>query len=87
MLFVPTRTGPNWTTKDEVSVTDFNGVKGDSFQVFYSEQRADFLVPGTGLTNQQSWDKHGVAIAGAVLPANAVARAGVVGKVAPSGVA
>ena len=59
-------------------VYDYNQIPGNSFQVFYSEQRFDFVVPQTttdliaskdaGLTNQQNWIKNQVAIAGAVAP-------------------
>ncbi len=79
---------------DQVLVYDYNGVASDDFQVFYSEQRANFIVPQTGagikgspeagLTNQQNWDRHGIAIAGAVAPGNAVTRAGIVGLVRSS---
>ncbi len=69
----------NYIVPDTVFVTDYNGVAGDNFQVFYNEQAPGFLVPQTnstrtigspeaGLTNAQNWAKYGIAIAGAVAP-------------------
>ncbi len=76
---------------DQVFVYDYNGIASDDFQVFYNEQRANFIVPQTapgligspaaGLTNQQNWAQFGIAIAGAVAPANATTRAGIDGLV------
>jgi hypothetical protein len=70
------------TVLDEMLVQNHNGVAGDNFQVFYTQQAPTFVVPvslfngdGTrkvigapvaGLTNQQAWLQHGVAVAGAV---------------------
>jgi len=83
----------NLVLRDELIVTRFNKVATDNFQPHYDEQRPDFVVPQSdpsqgiigapvaGLTNAQCMAQHGLAIAGAVLPANAVARPGVVGKV------
>jgi hypothetical protein len=66
----------NLTASDTVFVYDYNGVAGDNFQVFYNEQRPDFIVPQStsnlvgapvaGLTNQQTWAQYGIAIAGSV---------------------
>jgi Ca2+-binding RTX toxin-like protein len=65
---------------DVVKVYDYNGVKGDNFQVFYYEQHPDYIPPETGtswhmtgspeagLTNQQLWNKYGVAVGGALAP-------------------
>src|SRR5205807_2454329 len=58
----------NFTVADQVFVTDYNGISGDNFQVYYSQQAADFIVPQTqgnhligspdaGLTNAQNWAK------------------------------
>ena len=72
------------TAPDVLRVFDFNGEKGNNFQVFYLEQQADWLVPSaterspdgylgppeSGITNQQLWDKYGVATAGAIAPAS-----------------
>jgi hypothetical protein len=81
--------------KDEVYVEDFNGVKGDNFRVYYIEQHADFIVPiskpqhsmvgapEADLSNRECWEKHGIAVAGAVAPADAVKRPGIVGLVVP----
>lgn len=83
---------------DQVFVRDYNGVVGDNFQVYYTQQTASFVVPITGatvdsggpikhgatvagLTNQQNWDQYGIAIAGAVAPANATTQTGIAGLV------
>jgi G8 domain len=74
----------NLIQKDEVYVYAFNGVASDNFKVFYSEQRSDFVVPAVvisqynthyvegapvaGMTNQQTLNTYGVAIAGGVAP-------------------
>src|SRR5262249_30087233 len=91
--------GANLIQRDQVFVYDYDGVAGDSFQVFYAEQAANYIVPaatynedGTvhrtgapvaGLTNQQAWAQYGVAIAGAVAPASATTRSGIDGLVNP----
>lgn len=70
------------TRRDEIFVQDFNGVAGDNFQVFYTQQAPTFVVPVSlfngdgsrrvigapvaGLTNQQAWLQYQVAVAGAV---------------------
>lgn len=65
---------------DELFVYDFQGVVGDNFQVFYTAQAPSAIVPQTGqmdgltgapvagLTNAQTWQQYGLAIAGAVAP-------------------
>ena len=63
---------------------NYDGVSGDNFQVFYTQQAANFIVPQTvlnsdgtpklrrrpvaGLTNAQAWAQYGVAVAGEVAP-------------------
>lgn len=84
----------NIIQKDEVKVSNYNGVAGDNFQVFYREQAPNFIVPQSsdgvtgapvaGLTNAQLWAQHGIAIAGAVAPC-ATTRAGIQGFVCSSG--
>jgi hypothetical protein len=69
---------PNFVQRDEVQVVDFNRVAGQTFNVFYQEQRPDFIVPqssggaigapAAGLTNAQSWAQFRLAVAGAVAP-------------------
>src|SRR5262249_49773319 len=65
----------NLIVSDQVFVTNYNGVAGDNFQVYYAEQAADFILPQTngtaligspeaGLTNAQNWLKYGIALAG-----------------------
>lgn len=70
------------TKPDEIMIQDHNGVAGDNFQVFYTQQAPTFIVPvsvfngdGTrkvigapvaGLTNAQTWSQYQVAVAGQV---------------------
>lgn len=74
----------NFIQRDEVTVTDFNGVAGDTFRWFYPQQAPSFIVPATvsnsdgtpaqlgsptpNLTNAQAFAQHGLAIAGSVAP-------------------
>jgi len=69
----------NLIVSDKVFVTNWQGVQGDNFQVFYNEQAANYIVPldnspnlvgcpEANLTNAQCWAKYGIAIAGAVAP-------------------
>lgn len=74
----------NLIQRDQVFVTDYQGTAGLNFQVFYREQDPAFVLPQTsydafgnmiilgspdaGLTNQQNWSVHGIAMAGAVSP-------------------
>ncbi|MCI0459249.1 MAG: G8 domain-containing protein [Gemmataceae bacterium] len=79
--------------KDEVFVYNYNGVTGDNFQLYYTQQHPDFIVPvptGTstgapeaGLTNEQAWARYGIAIAGAVAPRTATTRTGITGLIRP----
>jgi hypothetical protein len=46
MNYVP-QAGANFIQSDQVFVTNFNGVTGDNFQVYYMEQSPDFIVPQT----------------------------------------
>ena len=83
------------TQTDEVYVYDYNGIPGDDFQVYYRQQHPDFVVPQSGsqerlagspengLTNQQNWEKYGIAIAGRVAPSLAQREAisGYVGEI------
>lgn len=79
---------PNLVVSDEIRVEAFNGTPGDNFRVYYPEQAPNFIVPQTGngilaapvagLTNEQAWARHHVAIGGAVAPCSAQ-RPGVLG--------
>ena len=83
----------DWTLRDTFTVYDFNGVAGDNFQVFWRQQAADAIMPASdpaqnkvgapvaGLTNQQAWDRYGIAFAGAIAPADATTRDGIDGLV------
>jgi hypothetical protein len=87
------------TLLDQLFVYNYNGVSGDNFQVFYTQQAADFIVPQTvlnsdgtfkimgcpvaGLTNAQAWAQYDVAIAGAAAPSDATTMINIVGLVAP----
>ena len=89
----------NAVVADEVLIYDHQGTAGQNFQVYYQEQAPNFVVPATtynedgtqrlvgsptpGLTNQQAWTQHGVAIAGAVLPPSAVPASWTTGLVRP----
>ena len=62
--------------------SDHQGVKGDNYRVFYVQSAPDYVMPSgnwlgsqyaggpnhTGLSNQEMWDRHKNAIAGAVAP-------------------
>jgi hypothetical protein len=69
-----------------VFVYNYNGVAGDNFQVYFTQQQANYILPHTsstptpggnvgspvsGLTNQQNWNTYGIAVAGAVAPSSA----------------
>jgi hypothetical protein len=68
----------NLRVSDTVKVYDYNGTPGNNFQVYYKEQAPTFIMPQThrqlyaspeaGLTNQQNWNKYGIAIAGVITP-------------------
>jgi hypothetical protein len=89
--------GRNVIQSDEVYVYNHNGVAGDNFRVYYYQQAADFIVPQTGtnphperpligspeagLTNQENWDRYGIAIAGSIAPADVTVRDGISGFV------
>jgi uncharacterized repeat protein (TIGR01451 family) len=89
--------GANLIQKDQVLVYNYNGVTGDNFQVFYTQQAANFVIPQSGqypsgyvlgaptsgLTNQEAWDQDAIAIAGAVAPSSATNRNGIDGLVNP----
>lgn len=96
MDYVPpsTRNNCNYILADTVQVTSFNGVVGDDFHVLYNEQDASFVLPQTnasgsncigspdaGLTNQQNWTAHQIALAGSVAPTTNT-RIGIKGLVA-----
>lgn len=86
------RNNGHYLLLDQVFVTNYQQVPGNDFQVYYNEQAASAIVPEAtgplakgaeepGLTNQQHWDTYGSARAGAVMPADAVTRAGIIGMV------
>jgi len=62
----------NYVQTDALQVLNYNNVQGNNFQVYYQQQRPDFVVPQTGigqpgsawigapvagLTNQQTWNQ------------------------------
>jgi hypothetical protein len=83
----------------DVLVYDYNGVASDDFQIFMAEQAATYVMPFSGIgpaaigttrfspvqnsTNQQLWDTYRIAVSGRVMPADAVARPKINGRVAP----
>lgn len=111
------KTNTDVIQRDAVFVVSYNGVFGDDFQLYYTEQAPGFVVPQSttapnqlfgcpeaGLTNAQAWAKwerrklgngyeyqqtplpgtvgwQRIAVAGAVAPADATTRQGIVGLV------
>jgi hypothetical protein len=91
--------GYNLMQSDQVYVYNYNGVSGDNFQVFYTQQAATFIVPQTisnsdgspkllgaplaGLTNVLAYALYGVAIGGHVAPLTATTMTNIDGLVAP----
>jgi hypothetical protein len=85
--------------RDEILVIDHDGIAGDTFQLYYAEQAPGAIVPKTilnpdgtarlrgspvsGLTNAQTRQQYGIAIAGAVAPCTTV-RPGLDGFVCPT---
>jgi hypothetical protein len=79
--------------KDQVQVVNFNGVAGDNFQLYFRQQAPTFvvpiagLVPGLqgapvgGLTNEQTWYRYHIAVAGRMAPTTATTRSHIVGLV------
>jgi hypothetical protein len=86
---------------DQVFVYNYNQVQGNNFQVYYTQQQANFVVPQTmlnpndpsrvwitaspeaGLTNAQNWARYGIAIAGAIAPANTTTQSEINGLIGP----
>ncbi len=85
--------GYNVLQRDRLLVRAFNGRSGDDFELFFAEQSAEFVLPlqkpmavaapRPGMTNAQAWRELGIAFAGAIAPASAHHRDGIVGLVAP----
>jgi PKD repeat protein len=89
--------GGNVAQSDQLFVVNYNDVIGDSFQVYYVQQDANFIMPQTilnsdgtdallgapvaGLTNAQAWAQYGVAVAGAVAPSTSRSWAGINGLI------
>jgi hypothetical protein len=89
----------NVTQTDVVKVYNYDQIAGDNFQLFYTQQAANFVVPQTisnsdgtpklkgapvaGLTNAQAWTLYGIAIGGEVAPSTATQLNGIIGLVAP----
>jgi PKD repeat protein len=84
---------PNLIQLDQVLVYNYNGVTGDNFQVYYTQQTPDFILPQSvngaigstvsGLTNQQNWTQNGIALAGAIAPSTATKQDRIAGLVNP----
>ncbi len=90
--------GTNVVATDQVFVYDYDGIAGDDFQVYYTQQAPDYVVPATadgqpdsgfvgapvaGLTNEQLWSQYGLAIAGGVAPDETTMDGIINGYVAP----
>jgi G8 domain len=71
----------NWILLDQVFVYDYNQTPSADFQLYFAQQQASAILPGTstfglgapvaGLTNTQAWTAFGIAFAGAIAPTNA----------------
>lgn len=84
----------HYVISDRMRVEAFQGNANDNFWVYSNQQSPTTILPKTsadgseigspvaGLTNQQNHDQYGVQWGGELLPANAAARTGIVGKVA-----
>ena len=95
-IYGPRGSNPNFVQSDRLIVKNYNGEVGNDFEVFYLEQRPDFIVPATehidvgyvtgspepGLTNAQAWALYGVAIAGSVADSFQTIQ-GVLGYIGP----
>jgi hypothetical protein len=98
MYYSTQEQGPaNLIQLDQVFVYNYNGITGDNFQVYYTQQSPSFVVPQTtnnsdgtirqdgapvaGLTNQQTWAQYGLAIAGALAPSTATTMDGIDGLI------
>jgi hypothetical protein len=78
--------------RDDVVTLDFGPFQNQ--RLYYTQQTADFVpfaVPYAGvpleyvgLTNQQLWDQYGVALGGAIAPANAYTAPEIVGLIGPA---
>jgi hypothetical protein len=77
----------NMTQRTELYLRGYQGV---DWRLYFHSQAADALcplasarphsgAPEAGLTNAQAWAKYGIAVAGAVAPANCVTPPGIVG--------
>jgi PKD repeat protein len=85
-----TKNPQNFITSDKVFVYNYNQVAGDNFRVYYKGQAPNAIVPqsiynsnGTtrltgapvaGLTNKQTWELYGIAVAGEVAPEDTTIR-------------
>lgn len=74
----------NLIQADQLLIYNHNGVAGKNYQVFYKEQHPDTILPQStynadnttritgspeaGLTNQQNFNKYGIAAAGEIAP-------------------
>lgn len=76
----------NLVQLDQLFVTDYNGVVGDNFEVFYNEQAADFIVPQTIYAGNPPYvEQNGSPVAGLTNAQNwAQYGIAIAGAVAPS---
>ena len=66
----------------------FEEQRADALVPFVGDIKDDPIIvktaaPERGLTNRQAWDKYGIAVGGAVAPADAIRREGIEALVAP----
>jgi PKD repeat protein len=93
-LMVITGAPTNLIAPIQVFVYNYNQVLGANYQVYFAQQRADYVLPQStedgvigspvaGLTNAQAWTEYGIAIAGEIAPDSATPMAGIDGLVMP----
>jgi hypothetical protein len=81
----------NFVQLIQILVYNYNAIANDNFQVYFTQQANNIVVPVTSggnigapvsnLTNQQCWADYAMAIAGAVAPSNTFSMAGIIGLV------
>lgn len=86
----------NYIAPESFRVVDYQGVEGDTFEMFFLSQHPDEILrqtdtipgdigsPEAGLTNQENWDKYGIATGGRVAPCLET-RENIAGYVCPLG--
>jgi hypothetical protein len=78
MNFQTAHHNTNLVVKDQLQVVDYQGVSGQNFQVYYTQQAPSYVMPQSagellgapvaGLTNQQAMATYGISIGGQMTP-------------------